>query len=341
MSDAASDQQDLNVNYRISLISFTLLYYEYFLTLEAEITRMWAHRTLTAPTIIFYLNRYVAFFGNLPIIVQNFWAAEPSEHKRMMCLKLQTYHQYFAVLVQIIVGVMLILRTYALYECNKKVLAVMVIYTVYAVVYGFWAVSFAKSDEDTNDFVPYIGCPSTVGLATAWITMLIFDTMIFFLTLYKALRNGRGNLTRLLPDFSVMIALNIGNIITFFDFTRGMLTTLTNVMSSIFTSRLMLNLRDPALFSGPSNSTTANSGAPAHSLLSSIGPSFGFNDSPLSSRQTQNWDNSYRQGRSLDARRSRERGSAIDEESSRQVTNGEEEIELQDIQVQPSRQHPG
>ncbi|KAF9264601.1 NUP-domain-containing protein [Marasmius fiardii PR-910] len=347
MSDAASYQQDLNVNNSVSLVSFTLLYYEYFLTFEAEATRMWTQRTLTTPTLIFYINRYVAFFGHLPMIVQHFWTAAPSEYKWMrslpqICRSLQTYHQYFALLLQIMVAVMLIFRTYALYERNKKVLIVMVLCTVVAIMNGFVRdvsqvsertddlfnnhqltlyAATKSSDKHTTDLVPSIGCPSTVGaslgkrLAAAWIGMLIFDTLIFLLTLYKALRIGRaaGNLIWLLARDGTMY--------------YG--------MSSILISRLMLNLRDPANLLDTSNSGTVVNGAGARTypLLSTVGPSFVSNDSDMlisSEQQTQSRDSPYRQET---GGWSRGRADMIDfEESSHPVAGREGEIELEYVQ---------
>ncbi|ESK87061.1 hypothetical protein Moror_11942 [Moniliophthora roreri MCA 2997] len=52
------------------------------------------------------------------------------------CDKLQSYHQYYAVVVQIMVGVMLVLRTYALYGRNRKVLAGMLAVMFAAIGFG-------------------------------------------------------------------------------------------------------------------------------------------------------------------------------------------------------------
>ncbi|KAJ8073373.1 hypothetical protein PM082_011647 [Marasmius tenuissimus] len=60
---------------------------------------------------------------------------------------------------------MLITRTYALYERNKKVLAGMLLFTTGAIIHGGWAVYTAKSDEQPDVLVPYVGCSSGVGAA--------------------------------------------------------------------------------------------------------------------------------------------------------------------------------
>ncbi|KAF9479461.1 hypothetical protein BDN70DRAFT_689934 [Pholiota conissans] len=97
-----------------------------------------------------------------------------------------------------------------------------------------------------------------IRLGAAWSGMLGFDALVFGMTLYKSLKlvrePGVNLLSVLLRDgsiyFAVMMASNLGNILTFVfggPFMRGVATTFTNVISSIMISRLMLNLRDPAL----------------------------------------------------------------------------------------------
>ncbi|ESK87060.1 hypothetical protein Moror_11941 [Moniliophthora roreri MCA 2997] len=80
-------QEHLNVDAYLNLISFTLIYYEYFITLEIEVERYWAHwRTFSLASTIFFLNRYVAVFGHVPVIVQYFWTKEPSPYKQVTCV---------------------------------------------------------------------------------------------------------------------------------------------------------------------------------------------------------------------------------------------------------------
>ncbi|KAJ7484783.1 hypothetical protein B0H11DRAFT_2231460 [Mycena galericulata] len=255
-------QEQVNSNYYLNLVSFTFLFYDYFLTLDWEVSRYWGS-ALTAPNGLFYLNRYGTLFGTIPVVVKYFWTTESTPHK------IASYHQYFAVVTQIIVGVMLILRTHALYERNRRILVLMVCVSAAVIGVGLWAIlsgSSVDADEDTTDLHLYIGCPSTVSssqtrrLAAAWGGMGVFDCTIFFLTLYRALTRWRSSdvnlLTVLIRDgsiyFGVIAMSNLANILTFLlggPYTRGIATTFTNVISSIMIPRLMLNLRDPSLSS--------------------------------------------------------------------------------------------
>ncbi|KIM81160.1 hypothetical protein PILCRDRAFT_503234 [Piloderma croceum F 1598] len=66
-------QFQLNINYYVSLVSFVILYYDHALTLPAEIQRFWIRGSLTWPTFLFFANRYLAFLGHFPVILQTFW----------------------------------------------------------------------------------------------------------------------------------------------------------------------------------------------------------------------------------------------------------------------------
>ncbi|KAJ7270447.1 hypothetical protein C8J57DRAFT_976682, partial [Mycena rebaudengoi] len=48
-----------------------ILLYDYALTLGREVARYWGTR-LTWGSFCFYLNRYIAIFGTIPIVVQYF-----------------------------------------------------------------------------------------------------------------------------------------------------------------------------------------------------------------------------------------------------------------------------
>ncbi|KAJ7488254.1 hypothetical protein FB451DRAFT_1226808, partial [Mycena latifolia] len=261
-----------------------ILFYDYFLTLEWEISRYWGSPS-TWPNILFFANRYGTLLGNIPVVMQYFWSEESTPTKiavslymnSILCRGLESYHQYFIIATQLMVGVMLILRTHALYERNKRVLTLMIAVAVGGVVVGLWSVITGKTGDTDDNLRLYFGCnyaiseEQGISLASAWAGVAVFDCMIFLLTLYKVFSrrrpSGTNLLTILLRDGGrlsdyiysrVMFMSNLSNIITFVLFTRGIATTFTNIISSIMISRLMLNLRDPALLhmSGRLSTTT-------------------------------------------------------------------------------------
>lgn len=85
------------INYYVSLVSFgkcvhlvydvqsklrisVILYYDHALTLPMEIQRFWM-RGFTWATMFFFINRYLAFLGHIPVIIQVFWRTSDLSYK--------------------------------------------------------------------------------------------------------------------------------------------------------------------------------------------------------------------------------------------------------------------
>ncbi|KAJ7463902.1 hypothetical protein B0H11DRAFT_83117 [Mycena galericulata] len=254
-------QEQINSNYYLNLVSFTFLFYDYFLTLDWEVSRYWGS-ALTAPNGLFYLNRYGTLFGTIPVVVKYFWTTESTPHKIAM--------RASSVLPPIFRCRDADNSWCDAYFADSRAVRAQ---PAHPRVDGMCQRRSHRRGprpsvdaDDTTDLHLYIGCPSTVSssqtrrLAAAWGGMGVFDCTIFFLTLYRALTRWRSNevnlLTVLIRDgsiyFGVIVMSNLANILTFLlggPYTRGIATTFTNVISSIMISRLMLNLRDPSLSS--------------------------------------------------------------------------------------------
>ncbi|KAJ6631865.1 hypothetical protein B0H10DRAFT_1062 [Mycena sp. CBHHK59/15] len=218
--------EQINIARLLITIPFTILLYDYILTFEREVTRYWGTR-LTWGSFFFYLNRYYSLFGTIPIIAEYLLTTTDPE-RIPLCIKLQSYHQYFALLSQVLVAVMLLMRTYALYDRNKTILVFQIIVTLAAFVFALWTLTTGHSNNTLPDYVKKIGCPiasthaKSLRLAAAWSGMLVFDVMIFSLTVFKALKYTarRGSLlTVLVRDgsvyFGLMILSNACNIGTY------------------------------------------------------------------------------------------------------------------------------
>lgn len=262
MVDNASIHAQLNRGNDINLVSFVILYYDYALTLPAEVERFWSSRSLSWASSLFYVNRYLSLFGHIPVMIQYYWDSRRF-NTREICPALSSFHQYLAVAIQVMVGILLIMRTYALYERNIWVLLFICACGLTVIVFGTWSVAAGRSTEEDLT-LPKIGCvPPTdradaYRFASAWTGMLLFDILIFSMTVYKSLRRGRGGdrtlLNIMLRDgamyFGVMAIAGLANIVSFRlspEYERGFITTFANVISSTMISRLMLNLRDPKL----------------------------------------------------------------------------------------------
>ncbi|KAJ7214451.1 hypothetical protein GGX14DRAFT_610917 [Mycena pura] len=297
-----------------------LLIYDYFVTLEWEASRYW-HSGISSLTVLFFANRYGTLLGNVPVVLLNFWTAPASPSKdlvrtvhinalpyaekvpdvlypslspstglvplaqcRFSCRDLYWYHESFIIVIQIVIAVLLILRTYALYERNNRVLGFMFLFSVGVICTVVW--STIDSDHSPTALQGIVsldmGCAYSVtqaeskGMIIAWSALGLFDCMIFLLTLYKTLSRhiptGPKLLTVLMRDgclyFGVMVISNLCNILSYAlgtvrelcsplahtsntpasqSYTRGLFNTSTNIISSLMITRLMLNIRDPAL----------------------------------------------------------------------------------------------
>ncbi|KAJ3996672.1 hypothetical protein F5050DRAFT_1807559 [Lentinula boryana] len=262
-NDAFPLKASLSAFVPLTVVGFpALLYYDYFLTLGEEVNLFWSYRSLTWATIIFYVTRYFSILGSIPVMVGHFWLGH----------------------VAVFIGVLLLLRTYALYERNFKVLVLLVVVGLALLIFGISVLAWGRNEIQFQATVVVsneLGCQLWLNqqnascLALIWGGMLLFDFLVFSLTLYKALtlqRDGRVTLLSVLMRdgtvyFGVMAISIIANILTFMvspvllspfltswtifqlgiPETRGMATTFTNSISSIMISRLMFNLRNPGL----------------------------------------------------------------------------------------------
>ncbi|KAJ6511174.1 hypothetical protein C8R45DRAFT_1089288 [Mycena sanguinolenta] len=240
---------DLRSNTYLDLASFTLLFYDFCLTLDLEISRYWGSR-LNFGAILFFANRYGMLLGNIPVAIQNLWTTVTNSNPRK---------------ITALVGLILIIRTYALYHKSKRILVFMIFVAIATVGVALRSAFNTPPDIRSDNVQQHVGCafgitkPRGVNLAIAWAGSGVSDFIIFLLTLYKGLSSGRSRgtnfLTLLLRDgsiyFGVMTLSNIWNISSFVLYTRGISTTFTNIISSLMISRLMLNLRDPSLLHIP------------------------------------------------------------------------------------------
>ncbi|KAF9466478.1 hypothetical protein BDZ94DRAFT_1319363 [Collybia nuda] len=259
---SSSIQSQLNNSNYINLVAFVILYYDYALTLPDEVERFWATRSLTWASSFFYINRYLTLLGHIPVMVQYYWDARRSAD---VCPSLASFHQYLAVFIQVVVGILLIMRTYALYDQNIWVLLFICAAGLAVIVFGTYSVVANSRGNALKENLPAVGCVPPINmtdanrLAAAWTGLLLFDVLIFVMTVYKSTKRSRGGdrtlINILLRDgaiyFGIMSAVGLANILTFHlspEYERGFITTFANIISSTMISRLMLNLRDRRLY---------------------------------------------------------------------------------------------
>ncbi|TFK83480.1 hypothetical protein K466DRAFT_498414 [Polyporus arcularius HHB13444] len=255
-------------NNYLTLVGLTVLYYDYCLTFFSEVELFWKSANVSTVSVLFVIIRYYGLVGPIPLIFEYFVDLPEDVSCHSSCRQLQTYHQAFAISCQGIVAVMLVVRTYALYDRSRRILALLIVTHLGGAIACLITVVTSHSPIHTVTPLPftYSGCNLSltneqIDLALAWSAMLWFDTTIFVLTLVQALRVRRyfpgGLLEIMFRDgtiyYGFLVVSNVCNIITFMVSSssgsplKGMDTTLTNVLSTTLTSRLILNIRDPSL----------------------------------------------------------------------------------------------
>ncbi|RPD77000.1 hypothetical protein L226DRAFT_521662 [Lentinus tigrinus ALCF2SS1-7] len=235
-----------------------LLYYDYTLTVGAEIERFW-YRSWSVVSFGFFLNRYLSLLGHIPVMYELYASMSQS-----LCFELQKYHQVLAGVTQVVVGALQVFRIYALYSGNRRVLFLLLGMIAIGCVISGWAIcqTWRSDHSDVGSISGRIGCDLTMSqtqgqyLAAVWACILVFDFVVFVLTLYRVLKIGRkwrGSLfTLMLRDgtlyFGVLFVCHLANILTCLvaqPVFRGITVTTTNVLATSLITRLMLHIRDP------------------------------------------------------------------------------------------------
>lgn len=245
----------------IDFAALTLLYYDYALTFGSERRLLWSQRSFKQwGSILFFLNRYCAVLGHFPVFFQLF-----SQPGSALCKTVYSYHQILAVVLEAIIVLSFVTRTYALYGQNRVVLVALTSLALAGLgVNGFMLTGGEKLP--TNPVLPegLVGCAEGLSwsqswhLAISWGTVMIFDLIVVAMTLVKTIQlnwggasGGRTIIHILMRDgvayFGVISLAVLSNILSFVygsELTRGVTTTWTNVLSSVLVSRLMINLRE-------------------------------------------------------------------------------------------------
>lgn len=260
----ASQPPVVQANRCLDVAAWTLLYYDYTLTLSMEYEQFWKQqKRLSLVAVLIVLNRYVSLLGEIPVIIFIFGNLDGEQ-----CHWLDLYHQAFAAITQALVAALLMMRTVALYQRSKYILGLMGAFLILGCGTIILSItSYQSSVHFTGSLAKMLpGCvfpmtkEQTELSASPWCTMLLFDTAIFLLTLVRSIRvirllGGSGSMFQvMLRDgtiyFGALVVVNMANILTYLVIgppESGMGVTITNTISSTLIARLMLNLRDPAL----------------------------------------------------------------------------------------------
>ncbi|KAH9957747.1 hypothetical protein BGW80DRAFT_1257134 [Lactifluus volemus] len=212
------------LNSILNLSATVILFYDYALTLDQEIQFLWPpHNRQSWFTFGCLLNRYLPLLGHVPFVVTFLVPgnSQPDFDRGKLCRGLHIYHENFAIILQLLTGI----RIYALYARSFRLLVLLV-------MIGSGGIFNAV-------FTPYIGGRFA---ALAWTGLLVWDSVIFSFTLYKAFTIGRG-----IPLLDVIVRDGAMYFLKYFGplaINETSTEALTNVLSVTLVSRFVLNLRE-------------------------------------------------------------------------------------------------
>ncbi|KAF9264612.1 hypothetical protein L218DRAFT_232872 [Marasmius fiardii PR-910] len=231
------------------LVALTLMLLDHIYTLDVEIKHLWKRRAKISAYLFFvhrYFNPLAAIFSVLSV-----------------CHALVHSREALIIFAQVMVVVILTLRVYALYGCNKPVLWFMIVVQLILIVIVCISTFIGHNTQPkaNGSCHTVLDQETSTRQARAWLMLFIFDTVVFVLATINAIRTWRElKIIRrmrvslhvvLLRDgalyFGFMSIVNLVNILTFYlaeGCMRGGLAPVASSLSVTLISRLMLNLHE-------------------------------------------------------------------------------------------------
>ncbi|KAJ7638362.1 hypothetical protein FB45DRAFT_902606 [Roridomyces roridus] len=240
----------LRIHHYLFLAPLTFLYWDHLLTLGDEVRYIWNKRK-TPSSYFFFVNRYLAVFGNVVVAVYSFVDVPPD-----WCSSFNMFRQILLIVAQVGVCLLFTLRIYALFGGDRRIVSGMLGIGMVLLGVSIWA-----AGSSGKGGVPELACniadPRNIAIKIAipWEAVFIYDLMIFSALFYKSMTARREGWTRvpllslLLRDgsiyFVVMASVNLANILTSYVAEPALVSFLSSFASNLavtMMSRLMLNL---------------------------------------------------------------------------------------------------
>ncbi|KAF9445273.1 hypothetical protein P691DRAFT_805935 [Macrolepiota fuliginosa MF-IS2] len=233
------------------LAAFIMLVYDHLLTFDQEVERIWKQR-LSAASVLFLVNRYLTIMEFIVVLE----AFHNPRWKGEVCRKSVAFEASGTIALVAVGELIMILRVFAIYGRNIRLLVVLM---------ALWLAQVIVSGAGLRRGFPVPLPPQLTGciltgdgpLPSLWIAPLVTDSIIFFLTLYRAKRyasNGRflasPTITILVRDgtiyFFLIFLANLANVSIYFSATRDLKdigASFSQLITATMISRLVLNLR--------------------------------------------------------------------------------------------------
>jgi hypothetical protein len=252
MSNISTTNSVFIVN-ALHLAGLVLLYYDHAITFSCEVKHYWG-MPITRGNLLFFLNRYLTVVTSVIFLSIRELVSTSSQ-----CQLYNYVHELALVMAQVIVIAIMFLRTYALYNCSKLVLGVLL--TAAGIAFAVMTWSFlGQHAHPVQGKASQVGCQIETSeetaqrIAIAWMAQLGLDILVFCLTFIRTFRAYSKQTCLNLPSilfrdgilyFAAMAIANSVNIIALWKFPgplRASLTQFVSCVSVVLASRLCLNM---------------------------------------------------------------------------------------------------
>ncbi|EGO03633.1 hypothetical protein SERLA73DRAFT_69480 [Serpula lacrymans var. lacrymans S7.3] len=265
------------------VVSFTIWIFDYSLTFDQEVRHIWI-RSWGLVETFFFGSRYIPLLGLLTDFYCEFSRTLMFDlFERALPVTFMPYHEtscrpwYDAASWLNTFGIwaaegLILLRTYALYQCSRKLLIAFILYisvaevaTILIEIHELRSIQYAPSFERTPRC--FVAAGSRI-FGINYGMLLVFELIIMSLTIYQYFRHHRSSRHQLLNtvyqdgiSYIVCLAcLSTVNVLVFVvapSEYSGLLDTFQLAMHSVLSSHVLFNLRDMTRLStlGPNRLT--------------------------------------------------------------------------------------
>lgn len=232
------------------IAAFVMLVYDQILTFPDEVERIWK-QNWSGATILFLINRYVTplqFIVGIDAFQDPIWT-------KSACDRFVAFEGSSTVAMVAVCEMIMILRVYALYGRSRLILAFLLFLWVAQVTLSSIGMRTGFAVPLPPGFVGCIFSSASPLFPALWVTPLVTDCCIFFLTLWRTrtfIRRSRRTPTihLFLRDglmyFLVIFMANLLNTLIFFlgpSDLKAVGASFSQLITATMISRLVLNLR--------------------------------------------------------------------------------------------------
>ncbi|KAJ7877628.1 hypothetical protein B0H13DRAFT_2347008 [Mycena leptocephala] len=212
------------------LIPFSILCYDHLLTLEGEINFVW-RKPKRLSFFLFVALRYVSLLSHIGILVLRFIQVSPE----VIQVRFESLGKIALLVLQLVlVGNILGLRVYAMYNFSKIVLLSLMTSGLVAFLLAWWSIMGETWVLATNvsDCEYPVSKKSAIRMAGAWEAQFFCDLIVFVFTVVRSYRQPfkipGSILSYMVRDgalyFASLAFVNLANILMYYvRFTHGLL----------------------------------------------------------------------------------------------------------------------